>query len=419
MSASTRPLTQRRDPLNIVDLEEQLDRQLQRPRVTDLDAVRKAATAWSLAVWSLAESAGPPILTAIEIERAFAVASRPVFVFGVHRSGTTLVRDLLDHHPALSVLPAEGTMLTNFVWHLKRLRADDWQRFLGCEWLRRLANPINQQPYWLLGRSSAEGSPYVDFARALMAWWPLVETRLGPRTTSWPLVAIALAYAHCTTGFRSASPLQRWVEKTPTNERFLARLMAEFPEAKLLHVVRHPHAVYASSRQATRNSGRPPSDENRILHQMRLSYREAARRSVQPASGSYLLVRYEDLLEDTAGSVHRMSSFLGIQALPVMMQPTANGIPTPSNSSFDSHEVAGRLNRRPADGASRALTRRDRERLSAMVADDAGKLGYPLAPLPALRRNLLRMRIQAGWVADRFRARWTRLLSSRPRRREL
>jgi hypothetical protein len=405
--------------LNILALEEQLDRQLQRPRVTDLDAVRKAATAWSLAVWSLAESAGPPILTAIEIERAFAVASRPVFVFGVHRSGTTLVRDLLDHHPALSVLPAEGTMLTNFVWHLKQLRADDWQRFLGCEWLRRLANPINQQPYWLLGRSSAEGSPYVDFARALMAWWPLVETRLGPRTTSWPLVAIALAYAHCTTGFRSASPLQRWVEKTPTNERFLARLMAEFPEAKLLHVVRHPHAVYASSRQATRNSGRPPSDENRILHQMRLSYREAARRSVQPASGSYLLVRYEDLLEDTAGSVHRMSSFLGIQALPVMMQPTANGIPTPSNSSFDSHEVAGRLNRRPADGASRALTRRDRERLSAMVADDAGKLGYPLAPLPALRRNLLRMRIQAGWVADRFRARWTRLLSSRTRRREL
>lgn len=419
MSASTRPLTQRRDPLNIVDLEEQLDRQLQRPRVTDLDAVRKAATAWSLAVWSLAESAGPPILTAIEIEHAFVVASQPVFVFGVHRSGTTLVRDLLDHHPALSVLPAEGTMLTNFVWHLKRLRADDWQRFLGCEWLRRLANPINQQPYWLLGRSSAEGSPYVEFARALLAWWPLVETRLGPRTTSWPLVAIALAYAHCTAGFRTASPLQRWVEKTPTNERFLARLMAEFPQAKLLHVVRHPYAVYASSRQATRNSGRPLSDESRVLHQMRLSYHEAASRSVRPASGSYLLIRYEDLLEDTTGSVHRMASFLGLQALPVMMQPTANGIPTPSNSSFDSNGVAGQLNRRSANDASSALTQRDRERLSAMVADDAGKLGYLLAPLPALRRNLLRMLIQAGWVAYRFRARWTRLLSSHPRRHEL
>ena len=405
--------------MNIIDLEAQLDRQLQRPRVTNLDAVRRAAAAWSHAVWSVAESVDAPILTADEIEHAFAIARRPVFVFGAHRSGTTLVRDLLDHHPALSALPAEGTMLTNFVWHLKRLEPDSWLRVLGCEWLRRLANPINQHPYWLLGRSSAEGSPYVEFARALLAWWPLVRTRLGPRTTSWPLVAIAIAYAHCTAGFRTASPLERWVEKTPTNERFLARLMAEFPEARLLHVVRHPFAVYASSCQAVRNSGLPSSDESRILRQMRLSYREAASRSVRPASGSYLLVRYEDLLEDTADSVHRMASFLGIQPLPIMMQPTANGIPTPSNSSFDTNVVAGKLNRRPADGAFNALTRRDRERLSAMLADDAGKLGYPLTPLPALRRQLLQIRIHAGWITDRFRARWARFLSAHPRQRGL
>ncbi|HEV7777797.1 MAG TPA: sulfotransferase [Luteibacter sp.] len=401
-----------RDALNIVDLEAQLDQQLQSPRVTNLGAVRQAALAWSHAVWSVTESAAPLILTTIEIERAFAIARRPVFVFGAHRSGTTLVRDLLDHHPALSVLPAEGTMLTNFTWHLKRLEPDSWLPFLGCEWLRRLANPINQQPYWLLGRSSTEGSPYVEFGRALQAWWPLVRTRLGPRTTSWPLVAIALAYAHCTTGFHTESPLQRWVEKTPTNERFLARLMAEFPEAKMLHVVRHPFAVYASSCQALRNSGLPSSDEARMLRQMRLSYREAASRSVRPASDSYLLVRYEDLLEDTAGGVLRMASFLGIEPLPVMTQPTANGIPTPSNSSFDSNKVAGKLDRRPADVEFNSLTWRDRDRLSAMLADDAGKLGYPLAPLPALRRRLLQIRTHAGWVVDRFRARWMRFLSA-------
>jgi hypothetical protein len=395
----------RRDLLNIVDLEAQLDRQLQRPRVTNLDAVRQAATAWSQAVWSFAESAGPAPLTASEIEHAFALAHRPVFVFGAHRSGTTLVRDLLDHHPALSVLPAEGTMLTNLAWHLKRLKPDSWPRFLGCEWLRRLANPINQCPYWLLGRSSAEDSPYVEFARALLAWWPLVRTRLGPRTTSWPLVAIALAYTHCTMGFRAASPLQRWVEKTPTNERFLARLTAEFPEARLLHVVRHPFAVYASSCQAVRNSGLPPNAGNRILRQMRLSYREAANHSVRSALDSYLLVRYEDLLKDATGSIQRIASFLGIEPLPVMMQPTANGIPTPSNSSFDSNKVAGKLNPQPADGAFNALTRCDRERLSAMLADDAGKLGYPLAPLPALRRQLLQIRTHAGWIADHFRTR--------------
>jgi len=392
----------------IVDLEAQLDQQLQRPRVTHLGAVRQAAMAWSQAIWSVAEVAGPLALTTNEIDRAFDIARRPVFIVGAHRSGTTLVRDLLDNHPALSVLPSEGTMLTNFASHLKRLEPDRWMPFLGCEWLRRLANPINQQPYWLLGRSSINGSPYVDFSRALQAWWPLVRTRLGARTTSWPLVAIALAYAHCTTGLGAGSTLEHWVEKTPTNERFLARLMAEFPEGKVLHVVRHPFAVYASSCQALRNAGLPLSDAAQMLRQMRLSYREAASRSVPPASDSYLLVRYEDLLEDAPGGVLRMAAFLGIQPLPVMNQPTANGIPTPSNSSFDSNKVAGKLDRRPGDIEFNAFTARDRERLSAMLADDAGKLGYPLAPLPALRRRLLQIRTHTDWVIDRLKARWKR-----------
>ncbi|HET9820070.1 MAG TPA: sulfotransferase [Rhodanobacteraceae bacterium] len=365
-------------------------------------------------MWSLAGSAGPPTLTADEIEHAFAVASRPVFVFGVHRSGTTLVRDLLDHHPALSVLPSEGTMFTHFAWHLKRLRPDDRRRFLGCEWLRRLANPINQQPYWLFGRSSEAGSPYVEFARALMAWWPLVEARLGQRIASWPLVAIALAYAYCTAGFRIGSPLRRWVEKTPTNERFLSRLTVEFPEAKLLHVVRHPCAVYASHRRAALNSGRSLSEGSRILRQMRRSYREAANRSARPASDAYLLLRYEDLLEDTPGSVHRMACFLGIQTLPVMMQPTVNGIPAPSNSSYGDDGPAGRLNHRPPGDAFGVLTRHDRERLGAMVGDSVERLGYQLEPVPALRRKWLRMMTQAEWVADRLKVRLARFTVPRP-----
>lgn len=399
---------------NIADLEERLDQLLPRPRVRDFAAAHRAAVTWSGAVWSVAEAAGPLILTASEIERAFAIARRPVFVLGVHRSGTTLTRDLLDHHPALAVLPAEGTMFTNFEWHLQRLEPGDWPRFLGREWLRRLANPINQHPYWLLGRSSGEGSPYVDFARALMAWWPLVEATLQRRISSWPLVAIALAYAHCTTGFLT---VRRWVEKTPTNERFLTRLVAEFPEAKLIHLVRHPYAVYASHRRAARCPGGPSNDGNRILHQMRLSYQEATNRSGRPASDSYLLLRYEDLLEDTAASVNQMAAFLGIQPLPVMMQPTANGIPTPSNSSFGDDGVAGRLNRRPPGDAFGVLTRHDRERLSAMMGDPAAKLGYRLVPLPAWRRKLLRMAVHAEWVAARLKARWTRLFSSQPGRR--
>ena len=184
-----------------------------------------------------------------DVERGLAVARRPVFICGAHRSGTTLVRDLLDGHPALCVLPSEGTFFTSLQAHLERRPPEDRQAFLGGEWLRRLANPINRPPYWLLGRSSCGVSPYVEFARVLGAWWSVVEERLGDRISAWPLVAVSLTYARATRGHATAVEPSRWVEKTPGNERFVRLLMREFPAAKIIHVVREPLAVLASRKR--------------------------------------------------------------------------------------------------------------------------------------------------------------------------
>lgn len=173
-------------------------------------------------------------------------------------------------------------------------------------------------------------------------------------------------------------------------------------------MVRHPFAVYASHRRAAWNSGRPLTDGSLMLHQMQRSYRETANHLVGP-SDSYMILRYEDLLEDTAGSVLRLAAFLGIEALPGMMQPTVNGIPTPSNSSSGTDDVAGRVNRRPPGDALDVLTRHDRECVSAMVADIAEKLDYPLErPLSALRRKRLQKLTRGEWVMNCLKSQWTR-----------
>jgi hypothetical protein len=121
-----------------------------------------AAREWSQLVWNVAEQLGPMPLSKKQVEDGLNLAARPVFICGVHRSGTTLVRNLLDGHPQLCVLPSEGTFYTNLEAKLKQLPADKWPAYMGTEWLRRLANPINQPPYWLLGRSCDVASPYVD-----------------------------------------------------------------------------------------------------------------------------------------------------------------------------------------------------------------------------------------------------------------
>src|SRR3569623_2060465 len=112
----------------ILDLERQLDSLLSRPRVTNgtVRAIPEASGRWSAAVWKEAQRDGPIDLTDLEISRGLEVAHRPVFVFGAYRSGTTLVRDLLDGHPALAVLPSEGTFFTSLAQRLRRLPRTAW-----------------------------------------------------------------------------------------------------------------------------------------------------------------------------------------------------------------------------------------------------------------------------------------------------
>lgn len=379
----------------IIELEHDFDRYLLSPRVA-IDPSRAmdgAATRWSDAVWAAAEAAGPMELDPELVSRGLTLARQPVFVCGAHRSGTTLVRDLLDAHPALAVLPSEGTFFTNLEKRLERLMPGQRLAFLGGEWLRRLANPIHQEPYWLLGRSAGEWSPYVSFARCLMAWWPIARAHIGLTASSWPLTAVALAYAQCGCGLGSDSQLRYWVEKTPDNERFLPRLRTEFPGARIIHVVRHPFAVLASHARDARNAGERPVRVAPIAAQLRHSYRVATAHSSHDASAPYLLVRYEDLLASPSRTVERLAEFLGIAPLPILTRPTVAGVPAASNSSFRIDMLPGSIAAAAPDWRE-LLDRPARGRFAAMLGGSAARLGYDLGsrkPNSGIRSMMVRI----------------------------
>lgn len=318
-----------------------------RPDPRWLDVARQ----WSAAVWGCAEALGPAPLAPEAIERGLALAARPVFVCGAHRSGTSLVRNLLDAHPALAVLPSEGTFYTGLERRLAGLSPREQVAEMGQEWLRRLVNPSNQPPFWLLGRSSAEGSPYVEFARRLSAWWPVGARRL------WPLVAVALARA----GGEIPEGIERWVEKTPTNERHLARLWAEFPQAKVIHVVRRPEDALASHKALMGARWRPGREVAAIYRNLARSLRISVG---QPPSDRYLVMRYEDLAGQPIEAARRLAEFLEIAPLSSLQQPTVAGMPVRANSSFAGERQRG------------GLTRFERAVLKAMTGSSAARLGY-------------------------------------------
>ncbi len=337
------------------------------------------------------------VLPAVRLEgrlpraQAQSVADRPVFICGMHRSGTTLVRDRLDGHPALAVLPSEGSFFTNFHIRIARLRSTAAREWLGLIWLRRTANPINQPPYWLLGRSTAARSPYVEFARALLTLWSDLESAVGTRAASWPTAAIALAWAYVQGRGAFDPRLSRWAEKTPTNEQHLDRLWTEFPGARVIHVIRDPLSVVASRKLLETRATGTFANRGDALRDLVRSYRIAVERSSRQEPERYLLLRYEDVTLDPEATANRLARFLEIERLEELSSPTVGGEASASNTSYAPPAVRGQI-AAAHDRRVATLTPLERDTVVAVAGRLAAALGYRLPAIGRWRSRYLRWR---------------------------
>jgi hypothetical protein len=339
-----------------------------------------AAKNWSQLVWGVAEHLGPASLTDEQISQGMDLIPHPVFVCGVHRSGTTLVQSLLDGHRQLVVLPSEGTYYTNLEHKLLKLPHDKWACYLGTEWLRRLANPINQAPYWLLGRTNTDSSPYVNFARYLLAWWQVLPHTAG---TTWPHQAIVLAYASVTNNLHA----KLWVDKTPTNERFIERILEEFPLARIIHVVREPIATLTSRRVME-----PAITLRLALRFLKVSYQIALDESVLNDE-KFLLLKYEQLCDDPDVITNELANFLQIENCASLKNATVAGMPAKANSSFNSDTSSGTILNANQHKQKEVFTANELKLIAADIGKDASRLGYLLQEAQPISRLFLRLKL--------------------------
>jgi hypothetical protein len=363
----------------LIETESKLNQLLpaNRPEESPPAGLMQAAANWSHTVWAEAERLGPMPLSYVQINQGRILARKPVYVCGVHRSGTTLVRDMLDSHPDLVVLPSEGTFYTNLERKVNNLPEYDRAAFLGQEWLRRLANPINQPPYWLLGCSSNKTSPYIDFARYVLAWWAVVDTD----NKAWPHLAIALAYASITNNLTA----QYWVDKTPANERYLERIWNETPEAKVIHVIREPLATLAS-----RKKMEPAISMRNALADLNISFRVATN---QPPENDtrYLLLRYEDICTDPGQISRQIANFLVIEPDEILNTPTVAGKPAQPNSSFNKKAPSGSIMKPDQHPQQDVLSPDEQELAAACIGEVSAKLSYPIGTVGTLRKWQLKL----------------------------
>lgn len=239
-------------------------------------------------------------------------AMRGAFVVGVARSGTSLLKALLDGHPELWVPPAESF-------------AVDW-----CEAQDPAAAFLALPRYdALLPTGSPERERVEQTLRARF------------RPGQGPAHAV-LAFMEAMAAVRPPeSCATHWVEKTPKHLRIVPSLLAELgPDTRAVCVVRDPRAVLAS--QARRwERGRTPQGMRHFAR--RWATGDALTRAFQQRHPAFLAVRYEDLVEAPEQVMRDVAEHLKIRWHDILVQPTRGGEPWGGNSSYGTEGAPSRI----------------------------------------------------------------------------
>jgi hypothetical protein len=200
----------------------------------------------------------------------------PVFVAGLERSGTSLVFALLASHPNISM-----TRRTNF-----------WRYFV--DQYGDLTNDAN------LDTCLAKMERYkrivvldIDF-RSLRE-----EFVAGPRT-------YARLYALLQQQVASRRGKLRWGDKSLNLEQYTERLLADYPRATILHVIRDPRDRLASVlTRWERRRGDVSAGTAAWLWSVGLAERNLAK-----YPSRYRVVRYESLVQDPEGELRKICAFI-------------------------------------------------------------------------------------------------------------
>jgi Sulfotransferase family len=197
------------------------------------------------------------------------------FIVGVGRSGTTLLRLMLDAHPDLAIPPETGFLLPFF--------ASGQDRPTREEFLRQVTGfhtfPDAGLSAERFGRELAR-LRWFSLARGTRLFYRLYAERHGKR---------------------------RWGDKTPVYGQHLPAIRRLLPEARFLHLIRDGRDVALSLRERWFAPSRDASDLARHWRDQVAATRAAGARDLH-----YLEVRYEDLIFATRPTLERVAGFLDL-----------------------------------------------------------------------------------------------------------
>ncbi len=206
----------------------------------------------------------------------------PIFIVGCGRSGTTLLRLIINRHPDLAIFGESSAFFRDRKYaFLSNHRA--FERFIR-DWKNLSAQEL---PYPQLMESDS------------------LKTALSQADTYVAAVTLVMAE------FARAERKPVWGEKTPSHVSKLEKIFAAYPKAKVINITRDPRAVVSS---AIKQLGDGRFDPVGIYGVARYWVRcqRAIERYLAKFPTNIAMVRYEDLVSQSETVVRGLCEFLGV-----------------------------------------------------------------------------------------------------------
>lgn len=284
-----------------------------------------------------------------------ALLDRAVFVCGRGRSGSSLLLRLFDGHPQVYVIPRESRLLTEIAPALRRtgdLKAAE------AYMLDRFADGFRAGKAQKLAAARVrEGVAGLD---------------PGDPALGRSLIAIAL---RALAAFRDPADACCFLEKTPKNEEHFDEIFRDFPEARVIHLVRDPRAVYLSNKRSDEYRMEPDFAARQWVKSLRHALRQVVKFGRAP---QMMIVRYEDLVGRSQETLQTMCGFIGVDFHETLTRPTVYGNPWQGNAYGEGAASIYAIEPGKAQSWRAEISAEENAAIIAEARFEMSLLGYPL-----------------------------------------
>jgi|GEM_PF-404636 hypothetical protein len=295
-----------------------------------------------------------------------AILHKPVFICGLRKSGTSMVRLLFDGHPQLYVAPPNEMKFFHYTT-IPAMESYKETTFDSAEAIKEhLLDDI---------MINVLGSGDTNFHRDSFDLDGFKRTMRAKRHADLKelITDMMRAFAQHSQSFTGDVDTTRFVWKGEMQTEYFLEKRAMFPDLKCIYVLRNPYGHF----NAVRNSYRTDSKRARgqVIFDNSLSWRERYPfliNHIMYMKTSYTLMDkfatlfpesfrimiYDDLLRDPEKEMRSVCGFLDIPFHEALLTPTLLGEPWGGNSMVQDREFKG-IDKKPLDHWKKSITKNE------------------------------------------------------------